>query len=285
METRRADLAGAWYPGRESECRRQIEEFMQKGIPCPPEGGSAVGGIVPHAGWVFSGRIACSVIRCLKGDEDPDTCVIFGRHLPPSGNRYIMTSGAWETPLGSIEIDSELAAGIESEYEFVVETGSRYEQDNTIELQLPFIKYFFPETRILPIGVPPSLTSLDLAARVAGIGTSLGRRMIVIGSTDLTHYGMNYGFTPKGSGKEALKWVREENDRKAVELMVNMDARGIVLESLKSRNACCGGAAGAAVEAAHTLGAVQGEELVYATSYDVRPDSSFVGYAGLLFYS
>jgi hypothetical protein len=111
----------------------------------------------------------------------------------------------------------------------------------------------------------------------------MGRETIILGSTDLTHYGYNYGYTPKGVGEEAVNWVKNENDKRVVDLMVAMDAPAVVEESLKNYNACCSGAAATAIAAAKGLGAEKGEKLVYCTSYDIRPDSSFVGYVGILF--
>jgi AmmeMemoRadiSam system protein B len=238
---------------------------------------------LPHAGWFYSGKIACNVIKCLKNAATPDTFVIFGRHLHPGSNNYIMKEGLWATPLGDLEIDQELAESLVSEFPFTVETPSRYEQDNTIELQLPFIKYFFPNIKILPIGVPPTVASLKIGKRVAEITEMLGRKTMILGSTDLTHYGYNYGYTPKGVGEEAINWVKNENDKRIVDLMVEMDAEGVVEESLKNHNACCSGAAATAIAAAKALGAKKGEKLIYATSYDIRPDSSFVGYVGIVF--
>ncbi len=283
MEIRRADFAGSWYPGSESGCRETIEEFINSSRPCPGEGGEVVGGIVPHAGWVFSGRIACNVIKCLAHDETPETLLIFGRHLHPGSSNFIMERGRWDTPLGDLEIDSEVAAKLTDEFSFSVETPSRYEPDNTIELQLPFIKYFFPDVRIVPMGLPPKERSLLIARRAAEICRDLNRMTLVIGSTDLTHYGHNYGFTPKGVGDEAVRWVKEVNDRKAVDLMVDMDGPGVIHEALRNYNACCSGAAASAIEAARVIGAVRAETIIYSTSYDVRPDTSFVGYVGIVF--
>ena len=284
MKVRSADLAGSWYPGDESRCRRTIEEFLSSGISCPETLRTVVGGIVPHAGWVFSGKIACNVIRCLSA-SDADTCVIFGRHMHPASSNVIMKEGLWDTPLGEIEVDRSLAARLAQEFPFDLETSSRYDQDNTIEVQLPFIKYFFPGIRIVPIGLPPVPASLEIAERVVDISREMGVRIVVLGSTDLTHYGYNYGYTPKGSGEEALSWVRDVNDRRAIDLMVQMDERRVINESLEHRNLCCPGAVGSAIAAARRLGAVEGKELAYSTSYDVRPDSSFVGYAGIVFGS
>jgi len=182
-----------------------------------------------------------------------------------------------------LEIDRELGKRLVSEFSFTVETPSRCEPDNTIELQLPFIKYFFPDVKILPMGVPPALASIRIGEKAVAVSKALGRNTIVLGSTDLTHYGYNYGYTPKGVGEEAVDWVRNENDKKVVELMLRMDAEEVIHESLKNYNACCSGAAATAIAAAKSLGATRGEKLVYATSYDIRPDSSFVGYVGIVF--
>jgi len=283
MGMRRADFAGSWYPGSESDCRVNIEEFSDASIPCPDDIESVVGGIVPHAGWYFSGQIACNVIKCLNIKEGPDTCMIFGRHMHPGSDNIIMKEGQWATPIGALEIDTGIAERLTDEFAFTVETDSRYEQDNTVELQLPFIKYFFPQIKIVPISLPPKEASLEIARRAAEISKSMGRRTIVLGSTDLTHYGYNYGYTPKGVGEDAVEWVKNVNDKRVVDLILEMNAKGVIQESLKNHNACCPGAAGAAIEAAKILGAKKGKKIVYSTSYDIRPDSSFVGYVGIVF--
>ena len=283
MTGRSSDFAGSWYPGGASECQKVIEEFSSAGLPCPSSSNTGVGGIVPHAGWFFSGRIACNVVKCLAEQKKPETVIIFGRRLHPGGNNYIMKQGSWKTPLGELKIDEEMGERLSGEFSFSIETETRYEQDNTIELQLPFIKHFWPDAYILPMGVPPRIDSIRIGERVAELSEMLGRSILVLGSTDLTHYGYNYGYTPKGVGEKAVKWVKEENDKKVIDLMKKMDAEGVIHESLASANACCSGAAAAAIAASKRLGAKRGETLVYATSFDIRPDNSFVGYVGMVF--
>jgi len=283
MGVRRADFAGAWYPGTESECRKAIEAFSEGSIPCSSFKQSPLGGIVPHAGWYYSGQIAFNVIKCLKGGAVPDIFVIFGRHLHPGSNSYIMKDGAWDTPLGELEIESGLAERLMSEFKFTLETSSRYEQDNTIELQLPFIKYLFPDVKILPVGVPPKAASIRIGERVAELAEETGKNIFVIGSTDLTHYGYNYGNVPKGTGKKAVEWVKNDNDKRIIDLILAMRPEEIISESLSNSNACCSGAVAAAVAALIKLGASRGEKLIYRTSYDIRPDDSFVGYVGVVF--
>lgn len=283
MAVRRTDFAGSWYPGEESDCRKTIEMFARKAEPCPDDGAKVIGGIVPHAGWFFSGSIACNVVFCLSQKDSCDTCLIFGRHLRPKSANYIMPEGAWQTPLGHVEIDSEVAEVLLSEFTFTVESPTSHEPDNTIELQLPFIKYFLPNASIVPLGLPPSPLSLEIGRRAAEICLEKGRSTLALGSTDLTHYGYNYGFVPKGAGKDAVDWVKKVNDRRMLDLMEGMADEEVIQEALKNSNACCSGAAAAAISATRELGAKSGKILAYSTSYDVRADSSFVGYVGVVF--
>jgi AmmeMemoRadiSam system protein B len=283
MEIRRADFAGSWYPAGARECERQIQEFLADGPPALSPQAARVGGIVPHAGWFFSGKIAAQVIAALKHGPDPDVIAVLGMHLAPGNPNFIMCSGAWETPLGAIEIAEDVASRLAQGFAFHVETARRHHQDNTIELQLPFIKHVFPGARIVPLGIAPEPRSLAIGEALVDIAAHLGRTLKVLGSTDLTHYGPNYGFTPRGHGEEAHAWVREHNDPAFINKALAMDALGAMEEGLKSRNACCAGAAAVAIAAAKRLGAVRGEEIAYRTSREKSPGASFVGYAGVVF--
>lgn len=271
-----------WYPQGKSECENMIKKWADNDVKIRSDLVKGIGGIVPHAGWFFSGEIACTVFRCLSEKTSPDTVVMFGKHLSPTSKRSIMIEGLWETPFGNIKIDNEVALRISKEYEFFVETPIRFEDDNTIELQLPFVKYFFPNSMLVPIGAPPARDSLKLAKKIIQISDEIGRSLVVIGSTDLTHYGPNYGFMPAGTGSSALKWSKQ-NDEKVIEKMVQMDPEGVMEEALRNHNACCPGAAASAICMAKELGAKKGEVLMYATSYDKSPASSFVGYVGIVF--
>ena len=285
MKTRKALLAGSWYPGSASGCRAEMLQYLRDAPEesAIPEG--LVGGIVPHAGWYFSGQIACNVLHRISVPEPPDVFVVFGMHLGPGSPAHIMPEGDWETPLGPLSVDAEFARQLMQHFDFQVETTVIHTPDNTIEVQLPFLRHFAPEARIVPVGVPPGPIATEMGSRVRQIAEELGRRVKVVGSTDLTHYGPNYGFSPKGSGTEAVRWVREENDRAVVEKMLAMDPEGVVREALARQNACCSGAAAAAIAAAKSLGATEAQTLAYATSYDKNPGDSFVGYVGMLFRS
>jgi len=282
-KVRKAAFAGSWYPAGASECEREIEGFLAEGKSMTLPDRNLVGGIVPHAGWYFSGSIACNIIHSLKGEKTPDVLVVFGMHLHPDSPCYMMAEGAWETPFGEIVVEEALAAELAKNFSFTLETADRFTQDNTIELQLPFIKYFFKDAKIVAMGVPPRNSSLEIGRSVAEITKQLGLQVKVIGSTDLTHYGYNYGFTTRGTGKQALDWVRNDNDRRVIDAMLALDPENVIAEARAHQNACCAGAAATALETARHLGAQSADKIAYATSYDKSPGDSFVGYVGIVF--
>lgn len=280
---RKAVFAGSWYPSSASDCEREIKGFLDEGKHLVSPQRNLVGGIVPHAGWFFSGSIACNVIKFLAARDAPDVIVVFGMHLHPDSPCYMMVEGAWETPFGEIPVQEALAGELAQTFSFKMETPKNFTQDNTVELQLPFIKYFFSDAKIVVIGVPPNLQSLEIGKTVVTIANRMGLTVSVIGSTDLTHYGYNYGFVTKGTGSQAVDWVRNENDRRVIDSMLAMDPEKVIAEGLSNQNACCAGAAATAIETAKSLGADQADQIAYATSYDKSPGDSFVGYVGIVF--
>jgi AmmeMemoRadiSam system protein B len=281
MKARKPVFAGSWYPENASECERQIKEFIKDAKAF--SGIKPVGGIVPHAGWYYSGKIACNVIKILSEAGAPDVLLIFGMHLHAGSPRFLMKEGSWETPFGEIEIEERIAAKLTDKYSFEIETAQRFTRDNTIELQLPFIKYFFKDVKIVPMGVPPVEESLTMGRDAVKIAKVLGLKVMVLGSTDLTHYGENYGFVSHGIGAEAVKWVKNENDKRVIDAMLAMNPGKVIREALSNDNACCAGAAATAISAAKELGASRAELVTYTTSYDISPADSFVGYAGIIF--
>ena len=283
MKIRKAQFSGSWYPDNAEDCENEIQTFLKQGKTDHIKDKILHGGIVPHAGWYFSGSIACNVIHCLSQGEKPDLIILFGMHLHLNSLPYLMTEGAWETPFGELQVETNLANELADKFCFKIETPDCFTSDNTIELQLPFVKYFFPDVKVLCIGVPPAAQTLDIAKSVAETCIKQKLKIKVIGSTDLTHYGNNYGFSPKGTGAKAVKWVKEENDRQLIDTLIAMNPLNVINEGLKNHNACCAGAAAAALASAKVIGAKHAREIAYATSYDKHPGDSFVGYTGIVF--
>jgi MEMO1 family protein len=283
MDFREAVFAGSWYPRKAADCAREIDRFLQQGTPKPQSPAQWIGGIVPHAGWYYSGQIACNVIDWLRDETPPEVVVLFGMHLHAASANHLMPSGAWQTPFGTMPVAEDLADHLMQRFDFQIETPSRFVQDNTIELQLPFVQYLLHPQTILGIGVAPNARALQIGEAVADWARENGRRIKIIGSTDLTHYGPNYGFMPKGTGPQALDWVCHENDRKAVEAFLAMMPQSVMEEGRQNQNTCCTGAIAAAIAAIRQMGAITAREVAYATSYDKSPGESFVGYVGVAF--
>ena len=99
-QLRRAVFAGSWYPGTAAACKAEIERFLAEASPREPGIQNPVGGIVPHAGWAYSGAVACEVVRALAAGPPPDVVAVFGAHLHASSPSVLMPTGFWETPSG-----------------------------------------------------------------------------------------------------------------------------------------------------------------------------------------
>jgi AmmeMemoRadiSam system protein B len=274
MLIRSRGLPPGWYPSGRDQAGRRIAEYL-RGAPEPAE--QAWAAVAPHAGWEFSGRIACRALRCLPSDTE--TVVVVGGHLRPGDGLLAAFEQGYETPLGTIEADLELLERLRAS----LTIGEDRYTDNTVEIQLPFVRHLLPRARLLALRAPPSQLALSLGQTLAAWARETGRRTAVIGSTDLTHYGPNYGFAPRGSGAAALEWVREVNDRRLLEALLGLRLEQALELSLQERSACSAGGAAAAARFAQELGCLGGNLLEYATSHDVYPGSSFVGYAAIIY--
>lgn len=281
MQVREA-CAPHFYAG---DCARLTERFLQ-GFSVPERPSKAVAGIVPHAGWQYSGAVAAKVFQSIQRKAAPATFLIFGAAHRWRGLNSVYAHGAWATPLGNIRIDEDLAARIlEETPEWTVEEPKAHSGEHSIEVQLPFLKHLFPQTMLVPILVPPDFHAILLGKRVGEILKKLERPVVVIGSSDLTHYGDTYAFTPAGYGPKARQWVRE-NDARILRLAERMAAAELSREAARNQNACGPGAIAATIAAAQVLGAERGHLVEYTTSHDVAGKGEFrtaVGYAGLLF--
>ena len=285
MKVRKATLAGSWYPGSRNGCIHEIETFLNRNKYGSSIENDKPAGMVPHAGWQFSGELACGVFNALSAGSQasPDVIVIFGMHMPPGRRPLIMKEGGWETPLGTIEVAKDLGDRLASAIRFEFETPDAFVPENTIEVQMPFVKYFFGGAKVLTIGPPADQTALEIGQTLVQEAKALSLNIKIIGSTDLTHYGANFGFEPAGSGRGAYEWVRDTNDRRVIDAMIAMNPQGVIDEGLSNHNVCCPGAAAAAIAAAKSLGARESELLGYSSSFETSPGDTFVGYAGIVY--
>ena len=264
----------------------QIEKYVE-GFRAPAEPAKVVAGVVPHAGWAYSGAVAAKVLKCVKEKGNPSTFIVLSAiHRWGVQRNAVYARGAWWTPWGDIEVDSEMAAMLlQSSPNECVEDTMAHSQEHSAEVQMPLIKYFFPQAKVVPVIVLPYPGAAALGQKIGEVVVQSKKEVVVLGTTDLTHYGPNYGFTPVGTGPRALQWFKE-NDARITSLALAMKAEDIVPEAAQYHNACGAGAMAAAIAAGRAMGARKGVLVEYTTSYDVMREGDFqmgVGYAGIVF--
>lgn len=269
------------------ECRPdRIKEYV-KNIRIPAEPKKVVAGIVPHAGWVFSGAVAATVFGCIQAKSDPATFILLGAiHQWGVNRNSVYAGGAWSTPFGNVEVDNDTASVLLAQAgDLLVEDERAHFDEHSIEVQIPFIKYFFPKAKIVPIQIVPDEDAVVTGRRIGEIVSQAKKEIVVVGSTDLTHYGDNYQFAPRGYGPPALKWLKE-NDERIITLCLGMHADRIIAEAQTHKNACGAGAMAATVSAAKAMHAKKGVLIEHTTSHEVMREGDFemgVGYAGIVF--
>lgn len=291
MQKRKPIVAGQFYPGQHDSCVDEINECLEARTLSKALPEAIVAGIVPHAGWTFSGSLAALVFFAVKQQhEKVNTFVVFGAAHGYFGRTpAVCDRGSWITPLGEVAIDEELADAVLSAGPAVSDP-SAHISEHSIEVQVPFIQYLFAGAKILPVLVPPGQQAVALGTSVGEIISRDERKKIVcIGSTDLTHYGPRYGFTPVGIGAEALKWADSVNDKQFIDLALKLEPEGMLASAAENCNACGAGAAAAAVAAAKKLGKTEGLLLAHTSSNEVMQSkmgtssADSVGYAAIIY--
>lgn len=266
-------LPPGWYPDDPDAARRLLEGWRD----AVDEERRFDAVVAPHAGWDFSGELAFRVIQRLV--PDVEVVAVVGGHLRRGNAVRIAPEAGYETPFGPIEADGELFEHLRGRLKWAEDTTP----DNTVEVQLPMIKHLFPQARGAYLRAPPDHAAVRLGEAIAAYSERTGRRVAVVGSTDLTHYGPSFGFTPRGTGEESVRWAQQENDRGFLDAVVAMDAETAIEHALANQSACSPGAAATAIAFARARGLEQGTLVGYASSYDKHRDASFVGYGGVGF--
>ncbi len=282
MKDMRQPVARNFYPG---DCRKQIERFLTnykvpKNIP-----GKPIAAVLPHAGWSYSGATAVRCLFCLAQQRIPDTVIIFGTDHTGVYQHALYPSGRWVTPLGILNIDKKLGTEILNEIpDLIIDAPEAHANEHSIEVLTPMIKYFWPNTHFLPITIKPELSSIDLGH---DLGKMLSNRtdVVVLASTDLTHYGSVYGFAPAGLGAEGFRWLHK-NDKQMITAVTAGTPAAVLDEARKNRNACGAGAVAALKAFVLKTGHENGHLIEYTTSHGSQSPEEFeygVGYAGIIF--
>ncbi|MDP2919419.1 MAG: AmmeMemoRadiSam system protein B [Dehalococcoidia bacterium] len=264
---RQPSVAGRFYPGSARELRALIKKMVDE----KAEKEDVTGYYAPHAGYPYSGPVAGAVVSRVKLT---DTIVIMGPTHTGMGEPFsIMTEGSWRTPLGDVEIDSALAEKILAGSSYLKSDVAAHIEEHAIEVQLPFIQYFKPDFKLVPIVLSHATAEVykSIGKSIARAIKQSGKPVLIVASGDMTHY-------------EPQKTARAK-DMKAVEAMLKLDAVELLSRVQKLGITMCGYAPAAVlIFAAKELGANTAELVKYQTSGDTTGDySAVVGYAGVVF--
>jgi len=267
INLRQPVVAGQFYPAGVKELKAMISSFVDKSA----QKKDVLGCILPHAGYVYSGRVAVSTVSGIK---IKDTVVLLGPNHTGRGATFsIMPEGSWRTPLGDVEINSRLAGLFLGKSRYLQADSLAHLDEHSLEVELPILQYFRNDFKIVPIAIKSDdlgqLNALgeELAAVIRE--NDLGSSVIFIASSDLTHY-------------EAQEMAKAK-DALAIEAILELDGQKLKAQVKKSDISMCGFAPIAIlIKAAKLLGANKGELIKYQTSGDTSGDkSSVVGYAGI----
>mgnify|MGYP005839620671 CR=1 FL=1 len=282
-------VAGTFYPLDAAACRQQAKAFLRPASIARSADQPLLGGIVPHAGWICSGAIAGQAIATLAKSSQPDVVVVFGAIHTPVRVDYaaLDTHATWVVPGGQSPVHEQLQRQLAEQSGTFAFDERLHRFEHAVEVELPILQLAFPDAAILPVEVPVSGRAVEVGRQTAQRIQQSNLRAIYLASSDLTHYGPNYGFYPAGIGLPGIQWAND-NDRRLLDLVRKLAAEAIVPEVRAHYNACGGGAIAAMLAACLEHGATQATILRHTNSYetlaDVQPQlpDNAVGYAGVV---
>jgi MEMO1 family protein len=259
-------VAGRFYPARADELLRDVRKYTSVDAPRVV----AIGCVAPHAGYIYSGGVAGALYSHL---EIPERCVILcPNHTGKGRPLAIMADTTWQTPLGDVAADVELSTQLLHRFPALQEDSGAHRSEHAIEVQLPFLQVRQPKLSIVPIalGTRDFDVLRGLGEALADVIAACGRPVLIIASSDMNHY-----------ESDAITRVK---DRKAIERVLALDARGLWDVVMNENISMCGfGPTIVMLTAAKLLGAASASLVKYATSGEISGDyASVVGYAGII---
>lgn len=275
-------VSGQFYPSNKDELKKTIEKFFSSLDVASLKDREIKAGIVPHAGYAFSGKCASFVYKLLR-NSDFSSFIILGTNHSGLGSKFTLSIDDFDTPLGIVESDIDLIEEIITKARKenldieVDEHAHKYE--HSIEVQLPFLQSVQKNFKIIPILLNES--SLDDIEKFAAVLADIikYRKVFVLASSDFTHYGFNYGFMPF---REDIRENLHKLDNDIIQQILKLDTKAFFDKARKS-TVCGRNAVACLVEIARVL-KLKAEKLCYYTSGDISGDyENSVGYASIVF--
>lgn len=267
---RKPAVSGKFYSNDPLELRKQISSFINKNK--LENKIDIIGCLVPHAGYIYSGEVAASVFSRINLKEN---FIILGpNHTGYGQSLSIMTEGSWETPLGKIEVNSDLAKEFLKNSVNLKEDFLAHKYEHSLEVQLPFLQYFKDNFKIVPIvvGIEDISIYKKLGKEIAKVLKDLNliKDTIIVTSSDMTHYESDE--------------IARSKDKVAIDAMLKLDEDFLYSKIKELDISMCGYApAIIMLSAVKELGAKKAELIKYETSGNASGDYiAVVGYAGII---
>jgi AmmeMemoRadiSam system protein B/AmmeMemoRadiSam system protein A len=272
-------LAGTWYPDDPDQLRQMVDKLLAEAETAE---GTPIGLLVPHAGYVYSGRVTAAGFKQLEGKDVDVAVIISADHQEPISNPIaVYPEGGFQTPLGVVPVDADLAKALIAADSRITADPQAHAQEHVIEIELPFLQRVCPNCRIVPVlmGVDDDETVKALADALLKVLP--GRRVVVIASSDLSHY-------PKAADAREI-------DSATLDAILTGDPARVrqTTADLMSRGyanlltcACSEPAILVTMQVAKGLGADTISLLRYANSADADPSTAdqAVGYGAVMFW-
>jgi AmmeMemoRadiSam system protein B/AmmeMemoRadiSam system protein A len=269
---KKADLAGTWYPSDKVVLSSQLDSSLNTAdVGTIKDDIRAI--IVPHAGLVYSGPVAAYAYKAVQGKNFTTVLLLGFCHRYHLDGISVYKEGYFDTPLGSIEVDSKLANTIIGSDKKIIFDSKAFENENSIEMELPFIKKVFPNSKIVPIAF--GISDYNYCKLMADILAKILHErsdVLLVASTDMSH------FHPYDEAREI--------DLKSIELLKKFAAREIYERSIIGEQIFCGYMpVTTALLACKKIGADEMSILKYANSGEVTGDrGKVVGYVSAAIY-
>ncbi|NWJ90698.1 MEMO1 family protein [Marine Group I thaumarchaeote] len=277
MEVRTPAVSGTFYPDDEKELRSLIDDcFMHPigpGKMPPTDSDQKIYGVIcPHAGFVYSGPVACHSFYSISSSASKLAIITGPNHYGIGQSIASMIDVSWKTPLGLVEVDSESALELRDGLDILELDSFSHSKEHSIEVQVPMLQETFShEMKILPISLinQEQKTATKVGSAIAKIAQK--KDALLIGSSDFTHYEENE--------------FAHRQDLALIDPILKLDVDEFYKILYERHVTACGfGAIASTMIACKELGATEGKLLKYATSGDVSGDkSSVVGYASIIF--
>jgi AmmeMemoRadiSam system protein B len=267
MRRRHPSVAGRWYSDDPVQLTAEVDRYVDR-AELDPIGGPVVAIVAPHAGLMYSGPVAAFAYKAAARSGCTAAVLVGPSHFVPFQGASIWPDGAWQTPLGDVVVDADLAHAIRSAWSGLVHLPEAHGREHSLEMQMPFVARLLPDVPIVPIvmGLQTRETAFALASALEGAIARRAGRTLLIASSDLSHY--EDAATAQALDAVVLGHVESLSPDR---LMGALEA--------EPRHACGGGPMVSVLEAARRLGASSAHVLEYADSGDVSGDkSSVVGY-------